>query len=89
MDAQAFERQLKADGYTEIETNDQSAKPENNMHAHDCSVRGLVLEGAFIIRLNGRQVTFGPGEVFNVEKGVEHTEEVGPDGARLLIGKRY
>ena len=89
MDAQAFETQLNADGYTEIETKDYQAKPENNTHAHDCSVRGLVLEGAFIVRLNGTQMTFGPGDVFDVAEGIEHTEQIGADGARILIGKKY
>lgn len=89
MEAQAFERQLRADGYSEIETKEQQPKPENSTHVHDCSVRGLVLEGVFLIRLDGRQITFGPGDVFDVAQGVEHTEQVGPDGARLLIGKKY
>lgn len=43
MEAQAFEAQLKADGYSEIETKDVPAKPENNVHTHDFSARGLVL----------------------------------------------
>lgn len=72
MDAQGFERQLQLDGYSEIETKKQHAKPENDAHSHDCSVRGLVLEGAFMVRLDGRQVTFGPGDVFDVAKGGAH-----------------
>ncbi len=90
MDAKKFEHQLKADGYTEIEWKQiNQPRSENEAHVHDCSVRGLVLDGAFIVRLDGRQVAFGPGEIFDVEQGVEHTEEIGPDGARILIGKKY
>ena len=89
MDAQAFEKQLKADGYSEIETKDYLAKPENEAHVHDFSARGLVLDGAFICRLDGHQVTFGPGDIFDVAKGIEHTEQIGESGARVLTGKKY
>ena len=89
MEAQAFDTQLKADGYLEIETKDYPVKPENEAHVHDCSVRGLVLDGAFIVRLDGRQVTFGPGDVFDVAQGIEHTEQFGEAGARILIGKKH
>lgn len=51
--------------------------------------RGLVLDGAFTVPLDGRQVTFEPGRVFDVAAGVEHSEQVGEDGARLLVAKRY
>lgn len=89
MDTKTFEAALIADGYDDIAIKDYPAKPENNLHVHDFSVRGLVLSGTFLVRLNVQQVTHGPGDVFEVPEGVEHTEQIGVDGARILIGKRY
>ena len=89
MDQHAFKAQLEADGYTEIESKDLAPKPANAEHGHHFTVRGLVLAGAFIVRHDNRSVTYGPGEVFTVAQGVAHCEEVGPDGARVIVGRKY
>jgi quercetin dioxygenase-like cupin family protein len=89
MDAEAFEQQMTADGFTEIETKDLPHRPQNEPHVHDSTVRGLVIEGAFIVRRDGIEMAYGAGEHFEVAKGIRHTEEIGPQGARVLIGRKY
>ena len=89
MDAGLFETQLKADGYTEIETKSYEPRPVNGEHGHHFSVRGLVLDGAFIVTQESRPVSYGPGQVFNVTAGEMHCEEVGPAGTRILVGRKY
>ena len=89
MDTQAFEMQLKADGYTEIATTTRLPMLRNGEHGHHFSVRGLVLDGAFTVVRNDQPVIYRPGEVFAVDEGCLHCEEIGPEGARLLTGKKY
>lgn len=89
MDAQAFETQLRADGFTEIETTTFEPKPANGEHGHHFDVRGFVLDGAFIVHENSKPITYKPGDIFAVPNGQLHCEEIGPQGARVLIGRRF
>ncbi len=50
MDQAEFEAQLDSDGYTHIETKALDPRPSNTEHAHDYAIRGLVLDGIFIVR---------------------------------------
>ena len=88
MKREEFEQQLKSDGYSQIETKDYVERPANEAHGHDFAVRGLVLEGAFTVIQSNQSVTYRPGEVFTVAAGIPHSEEVGPQGARVLVGRR-
>ena len=42
-----FEAKLRADGYTEIETQDLQPRPAKRQHGHPFSIRGLFLAGTF------------------------------------------
>ena len=89
MTTAAFEERLKSDGYVEIETKRLDPRPANGEHGHHFDVRGLVLEGAFIVTLEGVARTYGPGDVFEVAAGQLHFEEVGPDGTTVMVGRKY
>lgn len=89
MDTSAFEAGLKSDGYTEIERKRYEPRPANGEHGHHFSVRGLVLDGAFIVTLEGVERTYRHGEIFEVEAGRMHFEAVGPDGVELVVGRKY
>jgi quercetin dioxygenase-like cupin family protein len=89
MDTQTFENQLRADGYTEIEIKRFEPRPANGEHGHHFDVRGLVLDGAFIVIEDDKAVTYRPGDTFAVPNGRLHCEEIGPEGARVLIGRKF
>ena len=89
MDTSAFEAALKTDGYTEIETKTYHPHPANGEHGHHFSVRGLVLDGTFIVIRDQTPVAYQAGDVFAVPEGCLHCEEIGADGARVLVGRRY
>ena len=89
MDATKFEAQLRTEGYTEIETKTIEARPANGEHGHHFAVRGLVLDGAFIVHMDGHPTTYRPGDIFAVAQAHPHCEETGPDGARVLFGRKY
>ncbi|MEZ5853344.1 MAG: hypothetical protein R3D67_00820 [Hyphomicrobiaceae bacterium] len=89
MDIATFEAQLKADGFQEIETKRLDPKPVNGEHGHHFGVRGLVIEGAFTVTLEGVERTYRAGEIFAVEAGQLHFEEVGPEGAKVMVGRKH
>jgi quercetin dioxygenase-like cupin family protein len=89
MDKSAFETKLKADGFTVIEALKLGARPANHEHGHDHTVRGLVLAGAFTVICGGKPKTYRPGEIFEVAKGVEHSEEIGSEGAEVVVGRKF
>jgi quercetin dioxygenase-like cupin family protein len=89
MNRTEFEQQLKSEGFTAIETKDYAPRPANDAHGHDFSVRGLVLEGAFTVVRDKAPVTYRAGQIFDVAAGTPHSEEIGSEGARVLVGRKY
>jgi len=89
MNQQEFEASLKEDGYTEIEVKSLRPRPRNDEHGHPFAVRGLVLAGAFTVTQRNITKTYRTGEIFSVASGQDHSEEVGPDGAEVVVGRKY
>jgi quercetin dioxygenase-like cupin family protein len=89
MDKDQFAAQLRSDGYSEIETKAVAPKPANERHGHPYAVRGLVLAGTFTVIQDDTPTTYHPGEVFAVPAGCAHSEEVGMEGAQILVGRKY
>jgi hypothetical protein len=89
MDQNAFEAELKASGYQDIEIKAIDPRPANDAHAHDYDIRGLVLDGIFIVKEDDRPTTYRAGEVFAVSAGRKHSEEIGLGGARIIVGRKY
>jgi hypothetical protein len=89
MNESNFEAQLKADGYTEIETQNLDPRPGKGRHRHLFAIRGLVLSGTFIVTQDREPVTYGPGQIFGVAEGELHDESIGPEGARVMVGRKF
>jgi quercetin dioxygenase-like cupin family protein len=90
MNEQDFAAQLERDGFVEIETRTLAARPANHGHTHDSSVRGMVLDGEFIVACGSEAPrSYRAGEVFEVAAGVTHTEAIGAAGARIVVGRKY
>lgn len=84
-----FEAKLRADGFTEIETQTLEARPAKGEHGHPFAIRGLVLAGTFIVTQDNQETIYKPGQVFAVAQGHPHDESIGPDGARVLVGRKF
>ena len=48
-----------------------------------------MLDGIFIVYQDGNPVTYRAGDVSAVPAGKNHTEEIGPNGARIVVGRKY
>ena len=89
MDQASFEAELEAAGYSEIETKTLEPRAANPEHAHNHDIRGLVLDGLFIVRQDDKATTYRTGEIFTVPAGISHSEEIGEPGAVIVVGRRY
>ncbi len=85
-DTSAFEASLSARGYSVVK---RRIGPSEGLgdHAHDYDVWGLVTDGVFSISVDGDTRHYAAGEEFRLEAGCVHTEEAGPDGAALVVGR--
>ncbi len=89
MNESDFKAQLEADGYTEIETQDLQPRQAKGQHGHPFAIRGLILSGTFVVTQDDRQTAYGPGEVFAVAQGHPHDESIGPEGARVVVSRKF
>jgi hypothetical protein len=89
MNEQDFEKQLKADGFDEIERQELEPRPAKGRHRHHFEIRGLVISGAFVVRQTGEPVVYRPGQIFSVAEGELHDEWIEAGGAHVLVGRKY
>ena len=84
-----FEVGLKSDGYNEIEKLSLEPRSGKGRHRHLFAIRGLILSGTFVVARKSDPVTYGPGDIFIVAEGELHDEWIGPDGAGVLVGRKF
>jgi len=89
MNEQDFEKQLRADGFDEIEHQDLEPRPGKGRHRHLFEIRGLVLSGNFVVRQTGEPVTYRSGEIFSVAEGELHDEWIEAEGTQVLVGRKF
>lgn len=87
MDETSFREELARDGFDDVQIS-WSAGKTNPEHAHDYYVRALVLDGEITLTVAGKADCYGAGQVFTMPRGCAHSEFIGPDGLRALVGRR-
>jgi redox-sensitive bicupin YhaK (pirin superfamily) len=81
-------RELRAQGYDDIETKGLAPATRNAEHSHEFDVLALVLDGSITLAVAGAARAYGAGEVFTMDAGCRHEEQVGEAGVRYLVGRR-
>lgn len=89
IDTDAFEAQLQAEGFVEVQTREIPAGTHNTTHAHPFEVKALMLDGELSLACEGRTVTYRAGDVFTMASGCEHVEQFGDTTTRYLVGRKY
>jgi len=87
--ADAFRATLEQDGFQEILERESPPAQAFETHDHPFDARVLVLAGRFELGRDGTRIAYGPGQWFEVPRGTPHQEGAGPEGARLLVGRRH
>lgn len=88
MDKAGFEDGLRRDGYAETVARAFRVDHDRTEHAHDYDVRAMVVEGEITLDIGGVSRTCRSGDVFEVARGVRHSEIVGPSGVSFVAGRR-
>ncbi len=88
MDENAFRKKLAGEGYTE--THEYSMEPNgfSDTHTHEWDACVLVLDGEFTLTTEADDGTCGVGDIRTLAAHEAHSEKAGPDGVRMLIGRR-
>ena len=89
MDRDAFEAELRAQGYNDIVDRHMPAGVVNPEHAHEFDARVLILEGEMTIAAAGEERTYHTGSQCAIAAGHRHAERAGPEGVRYLAGRRF
>jgi hypothetical protein len=89
MNENDFETELLADGYTEIAIERLEPQTAKGQPGRRFAIRGLVLAGSFTVTQDDQATMYRPGQIFAVPDGHPHDESVGPEGARVIIGRKY
>lgn len=84
-----FRDQLARDGFTEVLVRDWAAGQQLAEHSHPFDARLLVLAGDMQLTRTAGPERFTAGESCEVPRGQPHAEQYGPQGAQLLVGRRY
>ena len=85
----AFEAELHAEGFVEIQTRDIAGGTHNAVHAHPFEVKAMMLAGELQLGCGGETTTYRAGDVFTMAAGREHVEQFGAGTARYVVGRRY
>lgn len=85
----AFRADLLSAGFTEIVEREMAPGCVLDDHQHAWDARLLVTAGEVRLRRAGQTEHYRPGQWCEVPRDEIHAEVYGPQGCRLLIGRRY
>lgn len=88
MDEHEFRERLARDGFDKVGVVEWEAGKASKRHVHEFDVSGMLLEGSMTVDTEAAAMACQPGDTFEVAANTPHTEMVGADGARVLIGRR-
>lgn len=89
MDDAAFRAELARQGYGEPEVIERKPDHHNPEHTHDFAVSALILAGELSVTTAAGTTTCKAGDTFLLGAGIPHSEQYGPDGARVVYARRY
>ncbi len=88
MDAQAFEADLRAQGYQVIASVEQPPGYARGEHVHPFDACALIVAGDFTITVDGQSRHYGVGDVLRLPAGTVHAESAGSQGVHYRAGRR-
>jgi len=89
MDARAFERQLREDGFRHVYTWQDSAHASYPDHTHAMDTAHVILDGEMTLTCGGTTRTYAAGErPPDIPAGTVHSARMGPAGCRYLIAEK-
>ena len=88
MSVDAFEQQLRRDGFVRTYVWEDGPDAYYSEHQHGCETAHIILEGQMTLGYGGESRIYQRGERCDVPAGVVHWARMGPRGCRYLIGEK-
>lgn len=85
-DEGSIERQLRADGFTDIRTQRDSPGIHYPPHTHPIVTAHVILEGSMELMLGEQRDVLKSGDRFDVPANTVHEARIGPEGCTYVIG---
>ena len=89
MNEERFRQLAQEQGYGDFQAKDYVPNNDGPLHTHEFSVMLLVVGGNFTLAFQEGTTNYRPGEVCELAANVMHTERAGPEGATVLLAKRW
>ena len=90
MDSEAFESELRRDGFIDVYKGDFPPGNAVEAHPHDgFDARTLVISGSCTQTINGVPREYHAGDIYFISAGSTHQELIGPQGMRYVSGLRH
>ena len=89
MNFEQFSEQLRAQGYGEVSVREWPPLEQVATHSHPFSASVLVARGELWLTVGQETRHLKSGDRFTVDKGVEHSERYGSEGATFWSARRY
>lgn len=85
---EAFKARKLSEGYDEVLLREWSPGFANEPHEHPFDTDAVVAQGEYWLTMNGQTTHFKTGEVFQVARGVTHSERYGAEGAVFWAARK-
>ena len=82
-----FESAARAKGCDEVLARQWPALTELAPHSHSFAANALVVEGEMWLTVGEQTQHLRPGDRFQLDRAVEHSERYGPEGATYWVAR--
>ena len=76
-----------AEGFDEVLERVWAPNTVIDEHTHPFAVKAKVVQGEMWLTVNGETQHLTPGDLFELERGVPHSERYGPQGATYWVAR--
>lgn len=87
-DLAAWRNAALAKGFDEVLVRHWPPETVLDIHTHPFALEAVVVQGAMWLTVAGETRALGPGDTFELARGVPHAERYGPEGATYWVARR-
>jgi quercetin dioxygenase-like cupin family protein len=84
---ESFKSAALAEGFDEVLERVWAPDTVLEEHTHPFAAKALVVQGEMWLTVGGETQHLVPGEMFEIELGVPHSERYGPEGATYWVAR--
>lgn len=85
---ESFKTRKLSEGYDQVLVREWELGFANNPHEHPFDTDAVVAKGEYWLTMNGQTTHYKAGDVFQVARGVMHSERYGLEGAVFWAARK-